>query len=148
MQILPATHEDIPALCGLLAELFAQEHEFSPDAALQGAGLLRIIDQPETGVILVAREAGRARGMVNLLYTVSTALGARVALLEDMVVTASARGRGIGQQLLTAALATATAAGCRRITLLTDGDNLAAQRFYQSQGFAPSTMLPLRRSLP
>ncbi|HYQ38837.1 MAG TPA: GNAT family N-acetyltransferase, partial [Pseudomonas sp.] len=37
--------------------------------------------------------------------------------------------------------------GCQRITLLTDADNAAAQRFYARHGFGPSPMIPLRRLL-
>lgn len=147
MEIRPATPADIPALCRLLDQLFAQEAEFSPDRAAQQRGLAAIIEQPAAGEILLAQEGGRAFGMANLLYTISTALGAPVALLEDMVVDAGARGRGLGTQLLEAAIATAQSRGCRRITLLTDADNLDAQRFYARQGFARSPMIPLRRAL-
>jgi GNAT superfamily N-acetyltransferase len=82
--------------------------------------------------------------MVGLLFTVSTALGARVAWLEDMVVAPEARGRGIGGALVDAALAQARAAGCRRVTLLTDADNADAHRFYRRHGFAASPMRPFR----
>ena len=142
-----ATCEDIPALCGLLSVLFAQEAEFQPDTVAQQRGLTAILNNPEVGEILVARHDGQIVGMVNLLYTVSTALGARVALLEDMVIAPSMRGSGLGSQLLAAAIEHAKQRGCLRITLLTDADNDAAHAFYQKQGFAPSSMIPLRLSL-
>ena len=142
-----AVEDDIPQLCGLLAELFAQEAEFSPDTAVQARGLRSIIASPDTGSILVAGEPGRVIGMVSLLYLTSTALGSRVALLEDMVVAASHRGAGHGDRLLDAAIDHARATGCRRITLLTDGGNAAAQRFYTRHGFARSGMLPMRLAL-
>lgn len=139
-----ASPEDIPALCELLSVLFEQEREFVPDADAQRAGLLAILDDPKTGFILVAREGRRILAMVNLLFTVSTALGGRAALLEDMVVTPTVRGAGVGSALLRRAVALAHDAGCRRITLLTDADNRRAQRFYQQHGFVPSAMLPMR----
>lgn len=147
MPIRLATAADLPALCRLLDQLFAQEAEFTPDHAAQQRGLAAIVADPALGEILVAVEDGRPVGMVSLLYTVSTALGARVALLEDMVVDARARGAGLGSALLQAAIVHAQRRGCRRITLLTDGDNLAAQRFYRRHGFAPSPMRPLRLAL-
>ncbi len=147
MHIEAATEEDVPALTELLSVLFAQEAEFTPNPEVQRRGLLRIITNPEVGVVLVAKEGSVVLGMVNLLFTVSTALGERVALLEDMVVGSEARGAGVGSRLLQEAVTVAKASGCRRITLLTDESNQAAQRFYKRQGFEASTMIPLRLHL-
>jgi GNAT superfamily N-acetyltransferase len=85
--------------------------------------------------------------MINLLYTISTALGERVGILEDMVVSPTVRGSGVGAKLLTYAIEFAKEKGCKRLTLLTDKDNLNAQRFYQQHGFSISSMIPLRISL-
>ena len=145
--ITPATLDDLPALCALLTALFTQEAEFKPDEAAQRRGLARIIGDDQIGLIVVARQGGQVVGMVNLLYTVSTALGERVALLEDMVVDPLRRGSGLGTTLLQGAIALARQHGCRRITLLTDGDNVAAQRFYEQHGFKPSSMVPYRLSI-
>lgn len=144
MHIRLATTADLPALCRLLDQLFAQEAEFTPDRPAQERGLAAILAEPECGEILVACTDGQPVAMVSLLYTVSTALGSRVALLEDMVVDATTRGAGIGSALLDAAIAHARQRGCRRLTLLTDGDNHVAQRFYRRHGFVASPMLPLR----
>jgi GNAT superfamily N-acetyltransferase len=144
MEIRNATNDDIPALCGLLNVLFAQEAEFRPDQSLQSAGLRQIVDFPERGQILVLCEGASVIAMVNLLFTISTALGGRVAILEDMVVHPDHRGGGAGSALLQAAIDVAKAAGCRRITLLTDQANRAAQTFYQRHGFVLSEMVPMR----
>jgi GNAT superfamily N-acetyltransferase len=147
MIINPATPNDIPVLCELLTALFTQEAEFLADNVAQTRGLACIIDHPEIGCVLVGRRQGQVLGMVNLLYTVSTALGGRVALLEDMVVAESVRGQGIGSQLLAAAIKYAKHQGCKRITLLTDQNNQSAQRFYAKHGFTLSAMMPLRLDL-
>ncbi|HEY1121800.1 MAG TPA: GNAT family N-acetyltransferase [Haloferula sp.] len=144
MQVTEATPEDIPQLCDLLGLLFSQEAEFTPDAETQAQGLREIIGFPERGRILVLRSGGTLVGMVNLLFTISTALGGRVAMLEDMVVKPSQRESGAGSLLLKAAIECARANGCRRVTLLTDGTNSRAQRFYQRHGFTTSDMVPLR----
>ncbi len=147
LTITPATLTDVPVLCHLLDMLFTQEAEFQPDRVTQERGLASIIRDPQVGHILVARQGGEIIGMVNLLYTVSTALGGRVALLEDMVVVPETRGQGVGTQLLKQAIAFAKANGCLRITLLTDADNHVAQAFYRKQGFVASSMLPMRLML-
>jgi len=144
MEITVAVLEDIPALAALLGELFAQEAEFAPDTPRAESGLRQIIANPEAGIVLVAKEAGTAVGIANVLFTVSTALGGRVAILDDFVVAAAARGRGIGSALLERAIVVAREQGCLRIALQTDHDNVEAQRLYQRHGFALSTMLPMR----
>jgi GNAT superfamily N-acetyltransferase len=147
MQITRANAEDLDDLASLLTILFSQEAEFVPDRAAQLRGLERIVRDPGVGVILIARSEGKAVGMVNLLFTISTALGERVAILEDMVVTPEGRGGVVGSRLLEAVIEVAKAERCRRITLLTDGSNVAAQRFYARQGFTLSGMVPMRLPL-
>jgi len=152
-----ATPADVRALADLLALLFEQEAEFAPDRTRQLRGLAQIVGDPELGRILVLRPVDAAKapagaaapaGMVNLLFTVSTALGERVCLLEDMVVAPAWRAKGAGTRLLEAAIACARAEGCVRITLLTDGNNAAAQRFYGRAGFVRSSMTAMRLALP
>ena len=147
MHIEKATSADIPALSELLSALFSQEEEFTPNPEAQSKGLAQIINHPEAGAVLLARQGGQVVGMANLLFTVSTALGERVALLEDMVVSSSARRAGVGTRLLAEAISFSRSQGCKRITLLTDRANEAAQRFYGRQGFVASNMVPMRLSL-
>jgi ribosomal protein S18 acetylase RimI-like enzyme len=142
-----ATEADIPQLIQLLNILFTLEAEFKPDECAQRKGLAMIVSSPDVGVILVARNGQSILAMVNLLFSVSTALGERVATLEDMIVAPSARGSGIGSTLLSYAIDFAQKSGVKRITLLTDYDNQAAQRFYSKHGFVKSSMVPLRLSV-
>ncbi|MDX2309299.1 MAG: GNAT family N-acetyltransferase [Hyphomicrobium sp.] len=143
-----ATHADIPAIAGLLGELFSQEAEFTPDAAAQARGLSMLLDQPSAAGIFVAEADGRVIGSVTLLYSVSTALGARIAMLEDMIITRTFRGHGLGPRLLTFAIEAARRDGIARITLLTDPDNFAAHRLYERMGFHRSAMVVYRKMMP
>ena len=147
MEISRAEIDDIPALCDLLFSLFSQEAEFTPDRNAQARGLTAVINDPELGAILVARIDGEIVGMVNLLFTVSTALGERVALLEDMVVSAEWRGEGIGSGLMSEVYDFAKENSCKRITLLTDHDNEGAHRFYRRHGFEQSSMIAFRKPI-
>lgn len=147
MDITPAAPEDIPQLCDLLTILFSQEAEFQPDPAAQTEGLRQIVDFPDRGHILVLRDGETVAGMISLLWNISTALGGRVATVEDFVVRPEYRHGGGGTHLLKAAINYAAQAGCRRITLLTDHDNERAQRLYARHGFQPSEMLTMRMKL-
>ncbi len=145
IEISQAEHGDLEQLAGLLAELFTLESDFHPDREKQLRGLRLILDEPALGRIFVLRDCGRVVGMANLLFTVSTAEGSRVALLEDVIVRSEYRGRGLGQRLVEHAFAWAEAAGMARITLLADRDNAAALAFYRRLGFGLSQMVVLRK---
>ena len=142
-----ATHADIPGMASLLRTLFEQEVEFAPNEGDQILGLETILDSPSVGRLIVCERNGDIIGMVNLLFTVSTALGARVALLEDMVVVPELRRRGIGRLLVEKAIEQCRSDNCHRITLLTDQDNMGAHAFYERAGFERSTMVPFRHAL-
>jgi N-acetylglutamate synthase-like GNAT family acetyltransferase len=143
-----ATRRDIPRLAELLGELFSQEREFAPDPTAQTRGLALLFDREDSVRIIVTEALGDVVGMGVLHYSVSTYLGAKVAMLEDVVVTNSQRGNGTGKRLMAAIIAQARSDGAQRLTLLTDNDNLPARQFYESFGFARSTMLPYRLLLP
>lgn len=147
MKFNVATQKDIPQLCELLNTLFSQEAEFAPNFEAQRKSLFEIITKSEFGDILVVRKESEIVGMVNLLYTISTALGGRVALLEDMVVSTSVRSQGMGSGLIGFAIQFAKEQGCKRITLLTDEDNIRAHTFYERLGFTKSPMIPFRLNL-
>lgn len=147
VEIVRAGERDVPELSGLLERLFDQEAEFKPDREAQMQGLRRIVADPSLGFILAGKMNGRIVAMVNVLFTVSTALGERVAILEDMVVAEEHRGAGLGSMLLERAMDKARLSGCRRITLLTDADNEKGQRFYRRHGFVRSTMVPFRKHI-
>ena len=143
--ITEAAHDDLDALAALLGLLFEHEPEFSADRSKQAAGLKLIIDHPKVGKILVARKENTVVGMVNLLFTVSTALGQPVVILDDLVVSSDERCKGVGKQLMDEAIQYCAEHGYARISLQTDFDNYSAQHLYSSRGFVRSTMIPYRK---
>ncbi|WP_303787030.1 GNAT family N-acetyltransferase [Azovibrio restrictus] len=145
--VFPATAADLPAMVALLGELFAQEHDFRPDPERQRRGLEMLLERPEAGQLFVLRQGEAVLGMVNLLLTISTAEGAPVGILEDLIIAAPYRGRGLARQLVSGVLDWARARGLARLTLLTDHDNLRAQSFYAGFGFKPSAMRVMRLGL-
>jgi GNAT superfamily N-acetyltransferase len=142
--VVEAEPADIPALAGLLAELFTLESDFRPDLAKQEQGLRLIVENPATGRIFVLRAGGRIVGMASALFTVSTAEGGPVVLLEDVIVAEGYRGRGLGRKLVGHVLDWARDNGFRRVTLLADRDNDLALRFYEGLGFGPSCIAVYR----
>ena len=143
-EISTASIIDIPDLVDLLNDLFTQDIEFVPDLKKQKIGLEAIINNPEIGEILVLKGDGNILGMVSLLYSISTALGGKVAILEDMIIHKDYRQKGLGKELLGEAIRFAKGRNCLRLTLLTDFNNDAAINFYRQFGFKKSEMIPMR----
>ncbi|MBP3222575.1 MAG: GNAT family N-acetyltransferase [Actinomycetaceae bacterium] len=74
-----------------------------------------------------------ARGMLSLvLFDIPT--GKR-AWIEDVVVHENARGRGIGKQLVNAAITYAQEQGAKSIDLTSRPTRIAANKLYQKAGF-------------
>lgn len=145
VSIVPANEADADAICQLLSALFSQEADFSVDTEKQTSAVNAILSHPEQGQILLVKKDNIVAGMVSLLYLISTAMGGKVAMLEDMIIAEDYRSQGLGKRLLQAAIDFAHAQGCLRITLLTDANNDRAQQFYQQHGFVRSAMIPMRR---
>ncbi|OGS80643.1 MAG: GNAT family N-acetyltransferase [Gallionellales bacterium GWA2_55_18] len=147
IEVLYAEHGDLDQLADLLTELFTLENDFRPDREKQLRGLRLILDNPALGKLFVLRDQGRVAGMANVLITVSTSEGCRVAVLEDVIVRGEYRGKGLGRRLVEHVLVWAKAEGMTRVTLLADRDNEAALGFYRKLGFESSHMAVLRRRL-
>src|SRR5213078_4313214 len=142
--IEPATEADLDELSEMLGELFAQESDFRPDKEKQLRGLRLVFEQPSRGRVFVLRRNGAIVAMINLLFTISTAEGGFVILLEDLVVHKGYQGKGYGSKLLQYAIDFAKQKNFLRITLLTDRPELRSQNFFKRHGFFESHMLPMR----
>ena len=75
-----ATLDDLPQLTELVAELFSMEGDFVPDPIRQSRGIRMILEQPSRGRIFTFKQNGVLLGMINLLFTISTAEGAQERL--------------------------------------------------------------------
>lgn len=146
-RIEPATLEDLPRLVDLTMALFELEEDFTPDRRKQERGLRSVLEQPNRGRIFVARTDYEIIGMVNVLFTISTAMGGFVVLLEDVIVHPEFRRQGYGSQLVDYVVDFARRKDFKRITLLTDKISDESQRFFARMGFHYSHMIPMRLNL-
>ena len=145
--IAPAILADLPQLIQLLMELFEMEGDFEPNSKKQEEGLKLILEHPHRGRVLVIKNESKIIGMVNMLFTISTAEGGLVLLLEDFIIHPMNRGQGYGKKLLTAVKEFAQQKDFKRITLLTDKISDESQNFFNKEGFQFSKMIPMRLHL-
>jgi ribosomal protein S18 acetylase RimI-like enzyme len=91
-----------------------------------------MITSPATQ-LLVARSDGNIIGLLMLvLFRIPTGLR---AWIEDVVVDGDARGKGAGEALTRAAVASAIERGARTVDLTSRPSREAANRLYQRVGF-------------
>jgi GNAT superfamily N-acetyltransferase len=143
--IRAATRTDIPAMVELLGELFSIESDFTPEAAKQQGGLELLLARGDKACLLVAEDSSRVVGMISAQMLVSTAEGAEVALLEDLVVTEPVRKRGVGRQLLAAMEQWCLERGLTRMQLLADRHNTPALDFYRRERWVETQLMAWRK---
>lgn len=142
-----ATLEDLPQLADLLADLFSLGTDFTANRYKQIRGLRLILEQPSRGRIFVLRRDAMIVGMINILFTISTAEGGFVALLEDLVIHQDYRGQDFGHRLLGHAVDYCREKSILRLTLVTDRGREDAKRFFRANGFKESNLVVMRRLL-
>jgi GNAT superfamily N-acetyltransferase len=146
--IRSARSEDIPVLCGLLADLFALESDFEPDVVKQVKGLSMLLgDLSGSSLVLVAAADGSVIGMATVQTLISTAEGGRVGLVEDVIVAREFRGRGIGAMLLDRIDEWSRAHKLARLQLLADRENRPALDFYFSSNWTSTRLICMRKML-
>lgn len=85
--------------------------------------------------ILLAERAATAVGFTQLYPMFSSVRTARVWILNDLYVAATARRGGVGRALLDAAAGFARAEGAAGLSLETSRDNAAARALYRAAGW-------------
>ncbi len=146
VNLRPACDSDIESLLELLAILFTLEQDFKPDAEKQRQGLSLLLQSPQAHLV-VAESAGEVVGMASLQLVISTAEGAFAGWVEDVVVAASWRGKGIGGQMLDYLAEWARRKGATRLQLLADQDNHPALDFYRGRSWSGTSLIALRKRL-
>ena len=124
--VVTATVELLDAFHSLIPQLSTSS---SP---ITMAELQEIVGDSAT-VVLVARDGGVIVGLLTLaMFRIPTGMR---AWIEDVVVDGRARGKGVGEALNRAALATARQRGAKRVDLTSRPSREAANRLYQRIGF-------------
>jgi ribosomal protein S18 acetylase RimI-like enzyme len=134
--------DDIDVVARLLTEF--REHEgrdWPPEESIR-AGVERLMPRDDTEYLLGGDPPA---GIVQLRYRWGVWWDAEDCNVEDVFVSADARGSGLGRELVSAAIDRARQRGCRRMELDTGADNAPAQGLYRSLGFFDSGIFMRRR---
>ena len=154
--VRPATPTDLPRIGRLGTLLVEEHHNFDAQRFLgtrrrtpldYASFLSEQLEQPDVAV-LVAEENGDVIGYAYAAVEGYDYMSLRgpAGVLHDVIVDPEYRGRGIGRQLLVAALQFLKSHGAPRVVLTTAEQNEPARRLFTSAGFRP-TMIEMTREL-
>jgi GNAT superfamily N-acetyltransferase len=135
LDIRPVAASELDAATALLVAQL-REHRVETPASRIADAVAAVVAHPDRGRILIARERGVVVGVAALSFVWPIEHGGRSAWLEELYVTPSARGRGIGTRLLRAALRVAAESGAVAVDLEVDADHRRVAALYAREGFA------------
>ena len=107
-----------------------------PSDAEIASSVERLLADPATDFLVAMSAQSGAVGYVQLHYHYSLWVNGLQAQLEDLFVASSFRRRGIGLELVQAAVTRANERAARFIWLNTNERNLDAMRLYTKAGFS------------
>lgn len=127
--------EDLRDLMELLSQLHPEEAPRPVDEQLR-ATFAEVLAACRSRAILVACLDGALVGTLDLLLVANLTRGGRPwASIENVVVDAACRRRGIGRALLDVAVDLAREAGCSKLQLISREERGAAHELYIGSGF-------------
>ena len=137
-RVRAARRGDGEALAALLGEL-------GYPGAADTSTVHWVLSHPEMDVIVAADNMDKPVGMITLSHRPQLRMKGRIVTIDELVVSASWRRRGVGRALMKRALERARALTARRVELHTHkGRGEAVRAFYESCGFQEVDSLVMR----
>ena len=139
IRIRRARASDLPALTALYAELHLDDYDYrSPTARAMRTAFAAIVNNRDHHIV-VAMDAGKIVGSLHVMIFRHLGHGLHpAAIVENVVVSASRRSRGIGEMLIGEAVRIARRRGCYKLSLTTNVKRARAHRFYERLGWRRS----------
>lgn len=130
-----ATESDLPMIEKLVVELIESVDDkrgVDASAALENC---RSLLKDANSCILLAEVDRAVVGLVNITIRRTLTHGGSSGLIDELVTTISHRARGLGRQLLSAAIEHCRQMGCCEVEVSTEFSNAEAREFYRNCGF-------------
>ena len=136
-----ARRSEVPAIVAMLADdMLGSSREVTseplPESYYKAFDALA---RDPNNRLLIAELEGEIVGTLQITFIHGLSRqGAKRALLEAVRVATPYRGKGIGEEIVRAAIEIARQAGCAMVQLTTDKSRKDAHRFYERLGFQAS----------
>ncbi len=136
IEVRELRYGDLDAVVSLLGQLGEVTSTGSPieDRSVHKTYEL-MVRFPDVYRNYVAVEHSRVVGLISLVFYKTLLHEGGTALINELVVSGSERGRGIGTRLIKAGIAAAREYGMEEIEVGTESGNRDARRFYKHIGF-------------
>jgi GNAT superfamily N-acetyltransferase len=130
--IVPVTLDNLALVLPLIAD-YQRFYKVEPNDERNRIHFGRLATAPSQGAQWLAVDGdGAALGFVTAYRVLSSTLALERCLLNDLYVVPTARGRGVGRQLIVHCGEWALAQGYNGVYWRTAEDNHTAQRLYES----------------
>jgi GNAT superfamily N-acetyltransferase len=137
--IRDAQRNDVPRIVAMFRQdEFTSKHiaERSADVEPGYYDVFDAISRDERNRLLVADAGGAVVGAFQLTFIPDFApRGRDIAIIENVIVDAAHRSRGVGATMMRWAIEEARSRGCSKVALTSNDQRQDAHRFYRRLGF-------------
>lgn len=138
-RVRAATHADLPAVVAAVGDLLRELGSTPPRTSTMLQAAQTLLDDPHLGAVLVAQADEQIVGVLSASYQLALHVPGRYALIQDLWVHRSWRGRSVGRELLAALFQLAREQGMARAEVGLPRERFegirATERFYADNGF-------------
>jgi GNAT superfamily N-acetyltransferase len=139
LQISQATEKDIPLIVSFIRELAEYEREIKRVLVTEEVLRASLFGEHAYAQALIVRADEEPVAFALYFFSFSSFYGGPNLYLEDIFVRASARGLGVGKQLMAHLARIANERGCGRMEWAVLNWNESAIQFYRGLGAEPVT---------
>jgi GNAT superfamily N-acetyltransferase len=139
--IREATKSDLPAIGKLLEDLTnAMDDTEGIETGIAIKTCEHLLNYASSYFLVAAME-GTPVGLINFTIRQTILHRSPSALIDELVVAEEYQGKGVGKQLVLAAIEKCRQLGCCEVEVSTEKTNLKARKFYKRYGFEERGML-------
>ena len=141
IMIEPVTETNLPSMKLLLQELtdaMTNIEGFNLEQSLENCR--KLMNDP-AHYMLMARDKEGVLGFINFTTRKTIMHPSPSGLVDELIVSKSSRGRGIGKQLILEAINKCRELGCCEVEVSTEKSNVRARRFFKACGFEENAVL-------
>ncbi len=136
MRVRTARESDLEDIAALYRELHLESYGKLAVPRTRMRRAFRQLARDRRHRILVAERGGKVIGTLHLIVVPHLGHGLRpLGVVENVVVSAAERSRGVGQAMMAAAAEIARKARCYKLTLTSNVRRMRSHRFYTRLGW-------------